>query len=107
MSKVPKYQIPKSNTPPEMAVETMLFGMLRQATRTTISKWGTLTLGNGRDTIMLPMEQAAEFIEALQNIMQVHGHWSGERRSPAFAACGRNTCLIEYEMLMSLLGHYQ
>ena len=41
------------------------------------------------------------------NIMQVHGHWSGERRSPAFAACGRNTCLIEYEMLMSLLGHYQ
>lgn len=38
---------------PEMAVETMLFGMLRQATRATISKWGTLTLGNGRDTIML------------------------------------------------------
>ena len=26
-----------------------------------------------RDTIMLPMEQAAEFLEALQNIMQVHG----------------------------------
>lgn len=26
-----------------------------------------------RDTIMLPMEHAAEFIEALQNIMQVHG----------------------------------
>lgn len=41
------------------------------------------------------------------NIMQVHGHWSGQRRSPAFAACGRNTCLIEYEMLMSLLGHYR
>ena len=40
------------------------------------------------------------------NIMQVHGHWSGERRSPAFAACGRNTCLIEYELLMTLLGHY-
>ena len=40
------------------------------------------------------------------NIMQAHGHWSEERRSPAFAACGRNTCLIEYEMLMSLLGHY-
>ena len=38
---------------PETAVETMLFGMLRQATRATISKWGTLTLGNGRDTIML------------------------------------------------------
>ena len=40
------------------------------------------------------------------NIMQAHGHWSGERRSPAFAACGRNTCLIEYDLLMSLLGQY-
>lgn len=26
-----------------------------------------------RDTIMLPMEHAAEFVEALQNILQVHG----------------------------------
>ena len=26
-----------------------------------------------RDTIMLPMEHAAEFVEAMQNIMQVHG----------------------------------
>lgn len=40
------------------------------------------------------------------NIMQVHGHWTGVRRSPAFAACGRNTCLIEYDMMMTLLGHY-
>lgn len=40
------------------------------------------------------------------NIMQAHGHWSGVRRSPAFAACGRNTCLIEYDLLMTLLGHY-
>ncbi len=40
------------------------------------------------------------------NIMQVHGHLSGARRSPAFAACGRNTSLIEYDMLMSMLGHY-
>jgi aminoglycoside phosphotransferase (APT) family kinase protein len=41
------------------------------------------------------------------NIMQVHGHWTGVRRSPAFAACGRNTCLIEYDLMMTLLGHYQ
>lgn len=40
------------------------------------------------------------------NIMQAHGHFTGVRRSPAFAACGRNTALIEYEMLMTLLGHY-
>ena len=26
-----------------------------------------------RDTIMLPMEHAAEFVEALQTILQVHG----------------------------------
>jgi len=43
---------------------------------------------------------------AVLNIMQAHGHWTGARRSPAFAACGRNVCLIEYEMLMTLLGHY-
>ncbi len=41
------------------------------------------------------------------NIMQAHGHWTGQRRSPAFAACGRNVCLLEYELLMTLLGHYQ
>jgi len=44
---------------------------------------------------------------AVLNIMQVHGHLSGERRSPAFAACGRNTSLIEYDLLMTLLGRYQ
>jgi aminoglycoside phosphotransferase (APT) family kinase protein len=43
---------------------------------------------------------------AVLNVMQVHGHLTGARRSPAFAACGRNACLIEYEMLMTLLGHY-
>lgn len=43
---------------------------------------------------------------AVLNIMQIHGHLSGARRSPAFAACGRNTCLIEYDLLMTLLGHY-
>lgn len=40
------------------------------------------------------------------NVMQAHGHWTGERRSPAFAACGRNVCMIEYDLLMTLLGHY-
>ena len=43
---------------------------------------------------------------AVLNVMQVHGHLSGERRSPAFAACGRNTSMIEYDLLMTLLGHY-
>lgn len=38
---------------PASATEQMVFAMLRQATRATISKWGTLTLGNGRDTVML------------------------------------------------------
>ena len=36
---------------------------------------------------------------AIYNIMQSHGHLSGERRSPAFAACGRNTGIIEYDLL--------
>ena len=40
------------------------------------------------------------------NVMQVVGHVSGERRSTAFAACGRNIALIEYELLMTLKGHY-
>jgi len=40
------------------------------------------------------------------NVMQAHGHWSGARRSPAYAACGRNTCLVEYDLLMTLAGHY-
>lgn len=43
---------------------------------------------------------------AQYNIMQMHGHVTGERRSAAFAACGRNTALIEYDLLMTLLGHY-
>ena len=41
------------------------------------------------------------------NIMQAHGHWTHARRSPAFASCGRNTCLIEYDLMMSLCGAYQ
>ena len=38
---------------PASATEQMVFAMLRQATRATVSKWGTLTLGNGKDTVML------------------------------------------------------
>lgn len=38
---------------PAMTAETVMFALLRQATRATISSWGTLTLGSGRDTIML------------------------------------------------------
>ncbi len=41
---------------------------------------------------------------ALLNIMQVHGHLHGGRRSPAFAACGRNTALIEYDLLQAIAG---
>jgi len=42
---------------------------------------------------------------AMLNIMQVHGHLSG-RRSPVFAACGRNTSLIEYDLLMTIAGRF-
>ncbi|MGD9601333.1 MAG: phosphotransferase family protein [Gammaproteobacteria bacterium] len=43
---------------------------------------------------------------AVINVMQAHGHCTGERRSPAFAACGRNVSMIEYDLLMTLLRHY-
>ncbi|MCZ6896008.1 MAG: phosphotransferase family protein [Gammaproteobacteria bacterium] len=43
---------------------------------------------------------------ALFNVMQVFGHMAGVRRSPAFAACGRNTCLIEYDLLMTIAGRF-
>lgn len=41
------------------------------------------------------------------NMMQAHGHFFGDRRDPVFAACGRNTSLIEYDLLMTLKGLYQ
>ncbi len=41
---------------------------------------------------------------AMLNIMQVHGHLHGTRRTPAFAACGRNTSLLEYDLLMTIAG---
>lgn len=43
---------------------------------------------------------------AVLNVMQAHGHVFGGRRSPAFAACGRNTCMIEYDLLMTMRGDY-
>lgn len=43
---------------------------------------------------------------ALYNLMQIFGHVSGRRRSPAYAACGRNTCFMEYDLLMTLDGRY-
>lgn len=43
---------------------------------------------------------------AILNMMQSHGHRSGERRGLVFAACGRNTALVEYDLLMTLAGHY-
>lgn len=43
---------------------------------------------------------------AVLNVMQAHGHVVGGRRSPAFAACGRNTSMIEYDLLMTLRGDY-
>ena len=43
---------------------------------------------------------------AIYNIMQAYGHVTGFRRSLAFAACGRNTSLVEYDLLMTLKGQY-
>ena len=40
------------------------------------------------------------------NMMQAHGHVFGGRRSVVFAACGRNTSQIEYDLLMTIAGHY-
>ncbi|WP_380878044.1 tyrosine protein kinase:aminoglycoside phosphotransferase [Sphingomonas sp. DBB INV C78] len=42
---------------------------------------------------------------AMYNILQAHGFERG-RRSPAYAVCGRNTALMEYDLLMTLKGSY-
>jgi aminoglycoside phosphotransferase (APT) family kinase protein len=42
---------------------------------------------------------------AMFNMLQAHGHVNG-RRSPAYAVCGRNVALIEYDLLMTLAGNY-
>ena len=43
---------------------------------------------------------------ALYNLMQSYGHMSERRRSPAFAACGRNIATIEYDLIMSIAGRF-
>lgn len=43
---------------------------------------------------------------AVLNMMQAHGHVSGGRRDVIFAACGRNTSLIEYDLLQTLNGSF-
>ncbi len=43
---------------------------------------------------------------ALYNVMQIYGHVHGGRRSPAYAACGRNTAFIEYDLLMTVMGKF-
>ncbi|GGC52898.1 phosphotransferase family protein [Chelatococcus reniformis] len=43
---------------------------------------------------------------AILNMMQAHGHVFGGRRDVIFAACGRNTSLIEYDLLMTLRNAY-
>jgi aminoglycoside phosphotransferase (APT) family kinase protein len=44
---------------------------------------------------------------AVLNIMQAHGHMAGTRQSLAFAACGRNVAMMEYDLLMTLQGSYR
>jgi aminoglycoside phosphotransferase (APT) family kinase protein len=39
------------------------------------------------------------------NVLQGYGHVRG-RHSPAYAACGRNVALMEYDLLMTLAGEY-
>jgi len=41
----------------------------------------------------------------MYNILQAYGHLHG-RSSPAFAVCGRNVALMEYDLLMTLRGEY-
>jgi aminoglycoside phosphotransferase (APT) family kinase protein len=43
---------------------------------------------------------------AIYNVMQAHGHVARGRRGVAFAAMGRNTSLVDYELSMTLAGHY-
>jgi aminoglycoside phosphotransferase (APT) family kinase protein len=44
---------------------------------------------------------------AIYNIWQSWGHTSGKRRAVQYAACGRNTALVEYDLLMTLIGNYK
>jgi aminoglycoside phosphotransferase (APT) family kinase protein len=44
---------------------------------------------------------------AIYNVMQAYAHVARGRRGLAFAAMGRNTSLVEYELLMTLAGRYE
>jgi len=44
---------------------------------------------------------------AVYNVMQAYSHVFSGRSSVVFAACGRNTSMIEYDLLMSIAGHYR
>jgi aminoglycoside phosphotransferase (APT) family kinase protein len=44
---------------------------------------------------------------AVYNVMQAYAHVFSGRSSVVFAACGRNTSMIEYDLLMSIAGHYR
>jgi aminoglycoside phosphotransferase (APT) family kinase protein len=44
---------------------------------------------------------------AIYNVMQAHAHVARGRRGLAFAAMGRNTSLVEYDLLMTLAGRYE
>lgn len=44
---------------------------------------------------------------AIINMMQADGHLRGERRSLPFACCGRNAAMFEYDLLMTISGHYK
>ena len=44
---------------------------------------------------------------AIYNVMQAYAHVERGRRGVAFAAMGRNTGLVEYELMMTLAGHYK
>ena len=43
---------------------------------------------------------------AILNLMQAEAHMRGARRGPVYAACGRNTALVEYDLMMTLTGGY-
>lgn len=59
------------------------------------------------DEEILWWEVFSAFKWAVINMMQADGHLRGERRSLPFACCGRNASMIEYDLLMTILGHYQ
>lgn len=44
---------------------------------------------------------------AVYNVMQAYAHVFSGRSSVVFAACGRNTSMIEYDLLMSIAGNYR